>query len=712
MEELASQLVDESKGFARLSSDLFVVADFDYRFRWVNPATQTALGYSTDELLDQSFLEFVHPDDRERTRGITDGMASSGDGVTDFENRYRCKDGTWRWLWWSAAPDIGERLIYAVAKDVTDRKANESALEQARTDLAQAEERFRTAFDNAPNGMVMVSVEPGREGKLLRVNEALCQLFGYSANDLIRKGIRAVTHPDDLEDDLKLLNQLLTGEIPSYEAEKRYRRADGETIWMMVRGSIVRDEGGKPLYGIGQLQDVSERREFEKQLAHQAVHDPLTGLPNRTLALDRLGQAIARSKRSHSTVAVLFIDLDHFKVVNDSLGHQVGDELLVAVASRLKGVLRSSDTVARLGGDEYLMICDDLQSEQDALRMTERVETALAKPIELEGEEQGVTASIGVAIAGDDTQTPDALIRDADAAMYRAKELGRARFEVFDQEMRGRAIERLQTERALRRALKDDEFRLHFQPIVSIETGAIVEVEALLRWERPGVGLVPPNDFIPVAVETGQIVPIGNWVVREVCKVASAWRRAYGDNAPLPIYVNLAPRELTSSLPDMVSQILLDSDVAAGDLGLELTESGVMGEYEPAAGILTKLNGLGVKMRLDDFGTGYSSLSHLRGLPIDGFKIDRSFVSTLDRGTGDTAIVSTVAAMGKALGLTVVAEGVETSEQAEAVHMLGCDMAQGYHYAEPITADALSELLDLAAERRRTGSGEVEPATP
>jgi len=547
--------------------------------------------------------------------------------------------------------------------------------------------------------MALVGVDPDREGELLRVNAALCDLTGYSAEELVGRDIQAISHPDDVESDQRVLRGLLDGTNPAYRAEKRYMHKDGGILWTVVQGSVVRDGDGRALYGIGQVQDVSERKRFEEQLAHQALHDPLTKLPNRTLALDRLIQALARSRRSGGSVAVLFIDIDHFKVVNDSLGHQVGDQLLIEVAKRLQGVLRQSDTVARFGGDEYVMICDELADEPGAIRMTERVETALARPVELQGEEQAVTASIGVAIARGPDDDPDALIRDADAAMYRAKELGRARYEVFDQEMRSRAVSRLETERALRRALRDGELRLHYQPIVSLTTGKIVEIEALLRWERPDVGLVLPSDFLPVAIETGLIVSIGSWVLQEVARAASRWRAAYGDLAPLPVNINVSSRELTPALPDLVAQVVLECDIAASDLGVEITESGLMEDRSPPTPILAQLGGLGVKMRLDDFGTGYSSLSHLRGLPIDGFKIDRSFVATLDRGTGDTTIVSTMSAMGKSLGLTVVAEGVETAEQAEAVRMLGCDMAQGHHFAEPVPAEALTGLLDLAAVR-------------
>ena len=695
--ELTPDATGEGSRFLTLSHDMAATADFEHRLRWVNDAFEEVLGYTKEELLGRSYLELVHPDDVERTKREGDSIARGERGTPDFENRYRRKDGSYRWLLRSSPSDLKQRLVYALAKDVTERKHTETELSEKRSALAEAEARFRSAFDNAPTGMALVSVDHGTRGKVLRVNAALCELSGYSAEELVGADIQAISHPDDVDGDREVLRSLLDGTSPAYRVEKRYIRKDGEVVWTVVQGSVVRDSDGRPLYGIGQVQDVSERKRFEERLAHQALHDPLSGLPNRTLAVDRLTQALARSRRSGSTVAVLFIDIDNFKVVNDSLGHQVGDGLLVEVAKRLQGVLRATDTVARFGGDEYVMICDELPSERAALRMTERVETALARPVELDGEEQVVTTSIGVAIASGPEDDAEGLIRDADAAMYRAKELGRARYEVFDQQMRSRAVARLETERALRRALRDDELRLHYQPIVSLTTGKIVEMEALLRWDRPGRGLTPPGEFLPVAVETGLIVPIGAWVLREASRVAAEWRTTYGELAPLPVWVNVSPRELTPALPDLVAQVLLDGQVAPGDLGVEVTESGLMADPGALGEILEQLDGLGVSTRLDDFGTGYSSLSRLRELPIGGFKIDGSFVSTLDRGTGDTAIVSTVAAMAKALGLTVVAEAVETAEQADAVRILGCDLAQGHHFAKPIPADAVADLLDLAA---------------
>ncbi len=692
---------DVTRGAGRLlalSHDLAAIVDFEHILRWVNDAFEEVLGHAKEELVGLPYLELVHPDDVERTAREGEAIARGERGRPDFENRWRCADGSYRWLLWSSTTDLRQRLIYALAKDVTDRKRTEAELREKRAALAEAEERFRSAFDNAPTGMALVSLDPGSRGNVVRVNAALCELTGYSAVEIEGADIQAITHPDDVDEDREGLRGLVNGTSPDYRVEKRFIRKDGRVVWAVVQGSVVRDADGSPLYGIGQVQDVSERKRVEKRLAHQALHDPLSGLPNRTLALDRLTQALARSRRSGSTVAVLFIDIDHFKVVNDSLGHQVGDRLLVEVAKRLQGVLRATDTVARFGGDEYVMICDELPNERDAIRMTERVLAALRRPVELDGEEQVVTTSIGVAIASGLDEDAESLIREADAAMYRAKELGRDRYEVFDQAMRSRAVARFETERALRRALRYEELRLVYQPIVSLTTGEIVEMEALLRWHRPDGTVGLPGSFVPVAVETGLMASIGAWVLRAASRTAAEWRSRYGDRAPLPLWVNLSPREFTPALPDLVAQVLLEGQVAPGDLGLEITESGLMADPGVPAEVLEQLDGLGVGIRLDDFGTGYSSLSGLRQLPIGGFKVDGSFVSTLDRGAGDTAIVSTVAAMGKALGLTVVAEAVETPEQAEAVRMLGCDLAQGRHYAEPIPADAVSGLLVAAVE--------------
>jgi diguanylate cyclase (GGDEF)-like protein len=447
-----------------------------------------------------------------------------------------------------------------------------------------------------------------------------------------------------------------------------------------------------------------ERIRAQEQVAHQAMHDSLTGLPNRLLFRDRVELALTRAERRGSFVAVLFLDLDRFKVVNDTLGHSVGDQLLRDVSDRLLATLRASDAVARVrgdeftlacfGGDEFVMLCEDFASEDQSVRVAERVQQALLRPFFLAREEYVVTASIGIALASAADRDAEGLVRDAEAAMYRAKEAGPGHWELFDELLRDRALERLGTERELRRALESGELRLHYQPIVAFDGGSIQGAEALVRWQHPERGLVPPGEFIPVAEESALIFQIGAWTLREACEQATRWRAEFGDRAPLPVSVNVSARQLAEAqLPEIIRQVLAETGLSAGDLAIEITETALIENSSVPAASLDELRSLGVKILLDDFGTGYSSLSHLRRFPIDVLKIDRSFVMHLGAGGEDAAIVQAIAAMARALSLGVVAEGVETAEQAAEAEALGCGLAQGYYFARPGPPETIESLI-------------------
>jgi diguanylate cyclase (GGDEF)-like protein len=438
-----------------------------------------------------------------------------------------------------------------------------------------------------------------------------------------------------------------------------------------------------------------ERRRSEAETRHQALHDPLTGLPNRALFRDRLQHALARSRRRDTTLAVLFLDVDHFKVVNDSLGHEAGDDLLKALAPRLAQAVRVGDTVARFGGDEFVLLCEDVADEREALDIAERVKECFCEPLAIAGGEHHVSASIGVALPSGTHDGPESLIRDADAAMYRAKERGRARFEVFDADMRASAVKRLQVEAELRRALERDEMRLVFQPVIEVETGRIAAVEALLRWHHPERGVVPPLDFIPVAEESGLIVPLGDWVLRESMGKAAQWRElARPDEHPLVVSVNLSARQMAErDLVPSVARALEETGVDARQIALEITETVLVEDTAAAAETLRALQDLGVRLVLDDFGTGYSSLGYVKRFPLSFLKIDRSFVGELGRNGRDAAIVSAIAEMARALGARVVAEGVETEQQLAGVKKLGCELAQGYLFAKPLPAEEIDGLL-------------------
>ncbi|HEV7462034.1 MAG TPA: EAL domain-containing protein [Solirubrobacteraceae bacterium] len=559
--------------------------------------------------------------------------------------------------------------------------------------LREAEERFRRAFEDAAIGMALCSLD----GHYLRVNRALAELTGYEGDALVGMPFRDITHPDDLDADLVGLSELLSGKRQVYETEKRYVHAEGHAVWIQLNLTVVKDAAGRPVHLIAQMQDITDRKRAQAELAHRALHDPLTGLPNRLLFTDRLEVALARLARRAGAVAILFVDLDRFKLINDSHGHEVGDRVLVETASRLRGILRPSDTLSRFGGDEFTILCEDVSSEVDVSSVAERIAEALAEPFPLADREVFLSASIGIALGRDGAMSASALLRDADAAMYGAKERGRSRYAIYDGAMRLRGAERLETETALRRAIERDELRVHYQPEVELETGRVVGVEALVRWAHPDRGLVAPGEFVPVAEDTGLIAPIGEWVLREACRQAHAWLGVYGD-APLRMAVNLSGRQLAhEGLRDTVANALADADLPPELLCLEITESALAEDPDAARETLLSLRRLGVCLAIDDFGVGFSSLSQIRQLPpVDVIKIDRSFVSGIGQNREDEAIVASVISLARALEVETIGEGVETAEHAMALRELGCDHAQGFHFARPAPAAEIGELLASA----------------
>ena len=436
-----------------------------------------------------------------------------------------------------------------------------------------------------------------------------------------------------------------------------------------------------------------ERRRNEDRTQHEALHDPLTGLPNRNLFLDRLQHALSVAARRQTAVAVLFLDLDQFKLVNDSLGHAAGDELLAAVAPRIEEALRPGDTVARFGGDEFAVLAEDIGNERGATRIAERIAEVLTQPFILREREHFVSASVGIAI-GAGQEPPEALIRDADSALYRAKERGRGGYEIFDEVMRSRVIEHMQIENDLRRAIQRGELELHYQPVIKLGDGSIVALEALLRWRHPERGLVGPVGFIPVAEESRLIVPIGRWVIEQACRQAAAWQQLQPDSAPISIAVNLSARQIAD--PDLLSHIegsVRANRIDPSSLWLELTETTLLDDTEFVERTLESLKGLGVRLVLDDFGVGFSSLGHLKRLPLSMIKLDRSFVENLAEGSHDAAIVRAVNEMADTIGIGVIAEGVETEQQVRMASALGCGFAQGFHFSEPVPVSHVEDLL-------------------
>jgi len=564
-----------------------------------------------------------------------------------------------------------------------------SRLRTSEQALVEAEERFRTSFEQAPIGMGLAS----RDGRLVRANRAFGEILGRRAQDLVGLPLRDITHPDDWEANATQIRALFTGETDRYQMEKRYIHADGHIVWVSVSTTCVRDSAGEPLYMIGQIEDITESREMRERLAHAAVHDLLTGLPNRVLFMDRLELSLRRSQREGNTIALMFLDLDRFKLINDSLGHEVGDTLLQRAAQRLRGALRSADTLARFGGDEFTVLCE-VTDKAEALEIAERLIAAMRQPLSLSGNEMFVSVSIGIALSLDGSETGAEMLRNADVAMYRAKALGASRIAVYREDDETSTIRRLRTSNELHRALQRGELEVYYQPFVDLHTQTMIGIEALARWNHPTRGTLLPAEFIPLAEDSGLIVQLGAWVVEEACRQTAVWAnvRAHAgqDESRLNVSINVSAQQLAEpNFPLRVAGALNDSGLDPDRLWLEITESTLMGNSHATMHTLRALRDLGLHLEIDDFGTGYSSLSYLKQFPVETLKVDRSFVDELDHDTGDVAIVRAIIALGDSLGLSVIAEGVERETQAAQLRRLGCHLAQGYLFGIPLPARIL-----------------------
>ena len=572
-------------------------------------------------------------------------------------------------------------------------KASKLQAEQAERHidaLRESEQLFRSAFDHAA-GMGLVAPN----GRWIQVNKSLCDMLGFTEAELLMGTFQRITHPDDLSLILEQLNKLREGTISSVQLEQRYFHKTGQVRWVLLSVAPIKDIEKHSANLLFQMQDLTVRKQAEKKLVHDAFHDALTGLPNRMFFLDQLKQSVQRVKRTQQNpFAVLFLDCDRFKVINDRLGHMVGDQLLIAIANRLRAAVRPGDTVARLGGDEFTILLDSLTSPDDAIDTARRLLSTLSEEFKLPGREVFITASIGVALSTSGYEHAEEVLRDADTAMYRAKSLGRGRYEIFDKAMDANATDSLQIETDLWRALERDELTLDYQPIVSLQTGRIAGFEALLRWIHPSRGIVSPLEFISVAEETGLIIPMGQWVLNQACRQTREWQKRYPQKPPLTISVNLSPKQfMQRDLIDQISLALDSGGLSPGSLKVEITEGMVMQNVESTMQMLGQLQALGIAISLDDFGTGYSSLSYLHRFPISTLKIDQSFVSSMSNNQESLEIVRTILGLARNLKMEVIAEGVETLEQAVELKAMNCEYGQGYYFSKALNANNAVRFL-------------------
>ena len=689
-------LREKERMFATLMSNLDGMVyrrrnDAQWTMEFVSEGCFDLTGYRPEELLHNKFISFEqieHPEDRARVREEIEAALRERRRFF-IEYRIQCRDGEIRWVWERGVGIYNKRgavvTIEGFIENVTERKVATQALQQA-------ERSFRSIFENATEGIFQTSPD----GRFLNVNPALAGIYGYATPDELITTIGDIQHqiytdPARRTEFMRLMQD--AGAVTNFVSE--IRRKDGARIWISENARAVLDENGNLLFFEGTVEDVTQSKLDQEKLRHLANHDPVTNLPNRLLMNDRLRQMMLYAQRTLSIVAVALVDLDHFKLINDTFGHNRGDQLLQTMSHRMLACVRETDTVVRLGGDEFVLLLSGTERGEAVSQVVQRVLHAIARPSRIEGRELSVSCSVGVSIFPRDGRDVQTLLRNADTAMYKAKEYGRNNFQFYSPEMNTAIAERLEMQSALRGAVEHEQFVLLYQPKVDLVTGQIAGMEALLRVKDEQGGLSLPENFIQLAEETGLIVRIGEWVMREAC----AFNKSLQDRgfAPMRVAINLSVRQLTRyDLVRAVEQALNAAKLPAHCLELELTESMVMDDPESVIAILEQLQALGIQLSIDDFGTGYSSLSYLKRFPVTSLKIDQSFVCELDQDqdTNASAIVKAVISIGHSLDMKVIAEGVETEKQMSFLVENGCDAMQGYLFSRPLAAEEFVLLLE------------------
>jgi diguanylate cyclase (GGDEF)-like protein/PAS domain S-box-containing protein len=676
------------------------------RWTYISPQIEEILGYRASEWISDPGLwaRRLHPEDRERVLAEEEDVESYTPGqVYESEYRLLTRSGESRWLRDAAAiveTDDGTLVWSGVLTDITERRTIEEA-------LRASEVRFRAVIETASDAFVSV----GTDGRIVEWNRKAEETFGWTREEAIGQSLVSTivpaAHRSSHERGFERFLQAADAPDIGRTLEVSAMRRDGVEFPVELSVWVTLSQGMRRINAF--VRDTSERKALEA-VTHQAFHDPLTDLANRALFTDRVAAALARrGDTSTTTVAVLLLDLDDFKTVNDSLGHAAGDELLVAVAARLRSCVRPGDTLARLAGDEFAILLEDLVDESAAVAVAKRVGKRLEAPFEIEAMEIAARASIGISLGQSPDARPDDLMRDADVAMYEAKARGKGGYRVFEPHMRHAVVKRMELKADLRHALERGELEVRYQPYVKLEDESIVGAEALLRWQHSERGLIPPLDFIPLAEEMGLIVPIGRWVLGEASTQAVEWKRRWPELGPLALSVNVSARQLQDrAFVGEVAEIVAEHGLPAEQLVLELTESSLVEDPDQAVRRLRGLRELGIRLAIDDFGTGYSSLGYLQRYPIEILKVHRAFISELGRHPEQPALANAILQLAHHLGMRAIAEGVEHAVQVEALRALGCGFAQGFYFSPPLTADEFAALLEeRAAAQRGTAQKDV-----
>lgn len=672
------------------ANDLIYTHDLNGNFTSLNRAGETITGYSREEALQMNVSQIVAPEYLEAAKTMT-ARKVAGERPTAYELEIISKDGK------RVTLELSTRLIISsdgmpvgvqgIGRDITLRRETEQSLHNTLS-------LFTSTFESTADGIVVM----GLDRRIVTCNQKFIEMWNVPQKIVERKdGIALIHHvASQLMKPTELLDNLdKVYEDPHATATQVLELMDGRIFERYSQPQMLEEE---PVGRVACFRDITERMRAEEKLRHYALHDTLTDLPNRAQFMEHLRDAVERAgENEYARFAVLFLDLDRFKVINDSLGHAIGDQLLVATAERLRSCVRPGDVVARLGGDEFTILLNRSGEPSDVAQIAERLQTRISEPFKLDNYEVFTTASIGIICSGGVQRSAEDLLRDADAAMYRAKESGKARYEIFDTDMHVRNMNLLQVETDLRHAVERQEFEVLYQPIVDLGTGKVAEFEALIRWRHPTLGLVAPNEFVEVAEETGLIIPIGQWILEESCRRIAEWQDRF--EMPLSVSVNLSAKQLMHPrLTTHITDVLAATGIEAGRLKLEVTESTVMEHSDRSLKVLSDLDQLGVALSTDDFGTGYSSLSYLQKFPFERLKIDRSFINILDKDEKSRAIVKTILMLGENLGIEVVAEGIETAQQLELLREMGCRTGQGYLFARPMDPAAAAALLEEGAD--------------